>query len=159
MVLPVQEVSPQVGESEDSTASALREVQKPSLAPSRQADIGRQGVYGYVYVLHGRVGRDIQFIKIGKTLDPITRIDGIAKSYDAVQPLLPFRIEIGPVFKCWIGNEGYAEKWLHERFSAKRLRGEWFVFDNEISEFFDHETLEMPFPVLQAWPEAIYDAP
>jgi hypothetical protein len=71
---------------------------------------------GYVYLLRNEI--DANVYKIGRTKNPENRLITFGLQ-------LPFRVE----YVCLIQSEDAVEleKDLHERFSAARLDGEWFM--------------------------------
>lgn len=80
---------------------------------------------GYIYVL--KVG---DMYKIGKSVSPRGRIG-------TLKTACPFEIEVFAVYKTIDLHR--TEKMLHDVFSEKRIRGEWFKLDKEDLSFFDRE--------------------
>ena len=76
---------------------------------------------GYVYLLKAD-----RWHKIGRTMNPDQRLDKLAT-------IPPFPTEV----ICMIQSDDHAalETELHERFAGKRVRGEWFLLDEDDVEF------------------------
>lgn len=88
---------------------------------------------GWVYILSAD---QVCWFKIGMTRrEPTFRVTQFA-------PALPFTSELLYVFPC--SNPMGLEAFLHERFAAKRLNGEWFALDEGDIAFLDEleESLE-----------------
>lgn len=90
---------------------------------------------GFVYVLYSDDG----LRKIGSTKNFSRRVAQIA-------PKMPYRTRLEILLACELGKESQVEKLIHRRFSAKRLRGEWFRLDGDDLSFFDGEPLDLPIP-------------
>lgn len=92
---------------------------KPILRPSK-VNANQDRKKGFVYVLQSPTGA----YKIGRTKSPEDRL----KTFSVK---LPFEVE----YTCLIKAEDMysAEKRLHEKFSEKRINGEWFKLnENDI---------------------------
>ena len=78
---------------------------------------------GYVYIFGNRFHH---WYKIGTTQDVWERLRG-------VQVGCP--VEIKRISSAWVENADEVEKQLHQKYSSRRLRGEWFLLqDEEVAE-------------------------
>lgn len=73
-------------------------------------------------------GSDDGFVKIGRSKNPKSRLKDM-QSGNA------HKLKIIEVFK----NRGHCESALHEQFKHLRVRGEWFEYSEEISEFINEK--------------------
>lgn len=85
--------------------------------PRSREKTSRRPQPGYVYLLHGAGS-----YKIGRAKDPTRRAE-------TLKIQLPFEVEL----LCAVFDEDHKrlEAELHERFSAKRMNGEWFDLSPE----------------------------
>ena len=72
---------------------------------------------GYVYIIHDKVQN---LYKIGKSINPEKRVKASMGGLS---------METEAIHCAWFEDHGYAEKLLHDMFSAKRKGGEWFALD------------------------------
>jgi len=76
---------------------------------------------GYIYLLQG-----VGVYKIGRTKSPKRR-------YSTLSVKLPFDVKIVHLIKT--NDMASAEKYLHDKYQQKRVRGEWFkLSDSDIKE-------------------------
>ena len=78
---------------------------------------------GWVYLIKSDTGH----YKIGQTSNLHDRL----RTFEVK---LPFEITPIHAFFCHY-DRLFCEKWLHEKFAAKRIRGEWFSLTNDDVEF------------------------
>ncbi len=67
---------------------------------------------GFVYLFSSDHG----FYKIGQSVDPEGRLQAFSS--------LPFNVRL--IHKTFTQDMDYAETFLHHKFAAKRIKGEWF---------------------------------
>ncbi len=65
-----------------------------------------------------------EFVKIGVTINVLNRVKTLQNA--SVEPVTLLGVMVG-------GKR--EERALHQRFHAKRIRGEWFKIDDEITDF------------------------
>lgn len=118
-----------ITEIDDALDNAERQSEYMNAKPDKPKM--RPKIPGYVYLLFSENG----FCKIGKSKSPADRLKTLSVK-------LPFDIEPLSFFVC--DDYNLAERMLHEHFSHKRVRGEWFNLSDEdickiikISEFKD----------------------
>lgn len=98
------------------SAGGLDELRVIPPAAAPHVPVSRQRFYergGFVYLVRSASG----FYKIGRTVDPDDRIASFRLT-------LPFEVEYEHLIQT--DDMRGLEKELHRRFSAKRVRGEWF---------------------------------
>lgn len=88
----------------------------PSITPAQARLCRGKGVY---FLLDGS-GR----VKIGVTNDVSRRMSGVQTGCSTELSLIRFIEGAGPK----------VERWLHRKFSAHRVQGEWFNFSDEMME-------------------------
>ncbi len=98
-----------IGAALDSLSSTIEE--RGILAPNTQ---------GYVYAIE-----DGEFVKIGWAIDPMARLSQL-------QTASARQLRILGAVRGVFRTEGE----LHDRFRTHHHRGEWFVLDSEIREYF-----------------------
>lgn len=92
---------------------------------------------GYIYVLKA-VGTN--YYKIGKSIEPDRRILEIA-------PKMPFDVRFAWVIRTEFMS--LAESRLHDIYEDHRANGEWFLFENDITNYFEGE--HHVFPIRYAY--------
>lgn len=78
---------------------------------------------GFVYLIYSENG----YYKIGIT-------KAVAKRFDILNASIPMQIELLHSFEC--SNYQTAEYFLHDKYSQKRFKYEWFKLDAEDVEWF-----------------------
>ena len=68
---------------------------------------------GFVYFIHDSMGH----VKIGVSKDPAQRLESLQANHPTT--LVIMRI---------IDGGRAAEKWMHDNFADRRMRGEWFLY-------------------------------
>ena len=79
---------------------------------------------GYVYIIKAENG----LYKIGKSITPTSRIS-------TLRTASPVDVQMYRIFKS--SDYHYAEEVLHDQFSEKRERGEWFRLSEEDLKYLD----------------------
>jgi hypothetical protein len=78
--------------------------------------------FTFIYLVRDR---ETGFVKIGKSIDPQTRIQTLIRQA-TLQPKANDYVFIA----YWL-DRNFVEKKLHERYADKRVRGEWFCLTNK----------------------------
>lgn len=88
---------------------------------------------GYVYILQSEDG----YRKIGRTINPQRRIPEL-------QIQLPHKVRQEFLLMCALGQERNVERLLHQKFSSKRVNGEWFKLTQEDLLWFCQNPIPLP---------------
>lgn len=139
--MSMQVVRSSVDESEagSDAAGQVCELQESVLGSAGWQDHPRETVPnfarpGYIYVVGTYVKEEyFNLAKIGKANDPWQRLAQIDQDYRR-EPKLPFRLAAPKdrnllIFECWLDHMNRLESYLHRRFAAQRLEGEWFTLE------------------------------
>ena len=78
---------------------------------------------GYVYLIAIETG----LYKIGLTTTPESRMSGLSTG-------LPYELTLVHTIKC--RDRFKIEKFFHEKFASKRVKGEWFALEKDDIEYF-----------------------
>ncbi len=109
--------SPYIGDNLKKIIDAVIEGENPYSPPEKEK-YKKPFKPGIVYLLHSENG----FYKIGRTSDGSSRLSYLTEK-------LPINIELVHQFRSDTPTK--TEKNLHDRFSEKRIKGEWFSLSDE----------------------------
>lgn len=92
------------------------------LEPVRLVEVDEMSKAGFVYVIYMEDSAKERFYKIGMTSSFTAR-------FSAHQCASPFDLCVACAY--FVGNMRQEERFLHDKFAGKRIRGEWFCLSDE----------------------------